>query len=107
ESIPRLFVVAGYNPRSAPRSCPPPGTPSRRRSDAELSEREPHPVTTSRLPDWLPRRLMTVDEVAELMHQSSRQVWRLIAAGKLPVVRVGRSARITPEALAALLGFSD
>jgi excisionase family DNA binding protein len=57
------------------------------------------------LPDWLPRRLMTVAEAAELLQQSPRQVWRLIADGRLQVTRVGRSVRVTPEAIAALLGL--
>jgi excisionase family DNA binding protein len=57
------------------------------------------------LPDWLPRRLMTVNEVAEIINASPRQVWRLIADGRLQVKRVGRSVRVTPEAVAALLGL--
>ena len=56
------------------------------------------------VPDWIPQRLMTVNEVAELLHQSCRQVWRLIADGRLQVVRIGRSTRVTPEAIAGLLG---
>ena len=64
-------------------------------------------MSASDLPEWLPRRLMTVDEVAELLHQSSRQVWRLIANGELPVVRIGRSVRINPQALATFLRISQ
>lgn len=60
---------------------------------------------TSSLPDWIPRRLMTVPEIAELLQQSPRQIWRLIANGRLQVVRVGGSTRVTPEAIAALLGL--
>jgi excisionase family DNA binding protein len=58
------------------------------------------------LADWLPRRLMTVAEAAELLQQSPRQVWRLIADGRLQATRVGRSVRVTPEAIAALLGLA-
>jgi excisionase family DNA binding protein len=49
--------------------------------------------------------LATVPEVAELLQQSERQIWRLIADGRLQVTKVGRSTRVTPEAIAALLGL--
>ena len=62
-------------------------------------------MTSPSLPDWIPRRLMTVDEAAELLQLSIRQTWRLIADGRLQVKRVGRSVRVTPEAIAALLGL--
>ncbi len=62
-------------------------------------------MTSVPLSDWLPRRLLTVPETAEVLQQSPRQVWRLIADGRLQVKRVGRSVRVTPEALAALLGL--
>jgi excisionase family DNA binding protein len=48
---------------------------------------------------------MTVDEAAELLQLSTRQTWRLIADGRLRVKRVGRSVRVTPESIAALLGL--
>ena len=60
---------------------------------------------TSSLPDWIPRHAMTVPEVAALLQQSPRQVWRLIADGRLQVAKIGRSTRVTPEAIAALLGL--
>ena len=62
-------------------------------------------MTPRSLPDWIPRRLMTVDEAAELLQLSTRQTWRLIADGRLQVKRLGRSVRVTPEAIAALLGL--
>jgi excisionase family DNA binding protein len=62
-------------------------------------------MTSRSLPDWIPRRLMTVDEAAELLQLSTRQTWRLIADGRLQVKRLGRSVRVTPEAIAALLGL--
>jgi excisionase family DNA binding protein len=62
-------------------------------------------MTPRSLPDWIPRRLMTVDEAAELLQLSIRQTWRLIADGRLQVKRLGRSVRVTPEAIAALLGL--
>ena len=39
-------------------------------------------------------RFLTVQEVAELMRVSSMTVYRLIKAGDLPAVRVGRSFRV-------------
>jgi excisionase family DNA binding protein len=62
-------------------------------------------MTPPPLPDWIPRRLMTVDEAAELLQLSTRQVWRLIADGSLQVKRFGRSVRVAPEAIAAVLGL--
>ena len=38
-------------------------------------------------------RFLTVQEVADLMRVSSMTVYRLIKAGDLPAVRVGRSCR--------------
>jgi len=54
------------------------------------------------LPDWIPQRLMTVKEVAELLQLSNRQIRRLIATHQLEAINVGRSVRISPEALASL-----
>ena len=59
---------------------------------------------TAPLPDWIPQRLMTVQEVAELLQISERQVRRLLADHQLQETRVGRSVRISPEALVAFLG---
>jgi hypothetical protein len=57
------------------------------------------------LPEWMPRRLMNVAEVADLIHQSPRQTWRYVADGRLEVIRLGDSVRATPEAVAKLLGL--
>jgi excisionase family DNA binding protein len=59
--------------------------------------------TSPSLPAWLPRRLVTLAEAAELAHVSVRHLRRLIAKGKLEATRVGRTVRLTPEALAALI----
>ena len=42
-------------------------------------------------------------EAAELAHVSVRHLRRLIAEGKLEPTRVGRTVRLTPEALADLI----
>ena len=60
-------------------------------------------MTASRR-DWIPQRLMTVQEVAELLQISERQIRRLLADHQLQETRVGRSVRISPEALVAFLG---
>ena len=39
-------------------------------------------------------RFLTVQEVADLMRVSSMTIYRLIKAGDLPAVRVGRSFRV-------------
>ena len=54
-------------------------------------------------PEWLPRRLLTVAEVADLLKISRRHVRRLIADGRLHVIRLGRAVRIRPESVAALV----
>ena len=54
-------------------------------------------------PDWLPRRVVTVAEAAELLHVSVRHLRRLIAKGELESTRVGEAVRLSPEALASLV----
>lgn len=46
---------------------------------------------------FLDARFLTVGEVARLMRVSKMTVYRLIKAGELPAVRVGRSYRIREE----------
>ena len=41
-------------------------------------------------------RFLTVQEVADMLRVSSMTVYRLIKAGDLPAVRVGRSFRVLP-----------
>ncbi|MBX3406392.1 MAG: helix-turn-helix domain-containing protein [Phycisphaeraceae bacterium] len=50
-----------------------------------------------------PRRLLTVNQAAELLAISVRSVWRLISLGELAKVQVGRSVRITSESLDAFI----
>jgi len=47
---------------------------------------------------------MTVAEVAQLMRVSTMTVYRLIKAGELPAVRVGRSYRLRPSDVDHYLG---
>jgi len=47
--------------------------------------------------------LLTVDDVAKVLRLSLRTIRRLIAEGKLPVVRIGRAIRIRPQAVEAFL----
>ena len=49
-------------------------------------------------------RFLTVQEVADLMRVSSMTVYRLIKAGELPAVRVGRSFRVRDEDVDRYLG---
>ncbi|MEX2267236.1 MAG: helix-turn-helix domain-containing protein [Acidimicrobiia bacterium] len=46
---------------------------------------------------------MTVQEVADMLRVSSMTVYRLIKAGDLPAVRVGRSFRVLPADVDAYL----
>ena len=54
-------------------------------------------------PRTLRRSLLTAAEVARILNISLRSVRRLIKDGKLPIVHVGRSVRIRPEALEAFI----
>jgi len=51
-------------------------------------------------------RFLTVQEVAELMRVSTMTVYRLIKAGDLPAVRVGRSFRVPEQAVHEYLDSS-
>lgn len=49
---------------------------------------------------------LTVAEVAEIMRVSKMTVYRLVHAGDLPAVRVGRSFRVHEKAVNEYLGSS-
>jgi excisionase family DNA binding protein len=49
-------------------------------------------------------QLLTTDQVLEYLHLNLKTVYRLIKAGKLPAVRVGRQWRFKKRDLDALLG---
>ena len=51
----------------------------------------------------LSHRLLTIQDVAEFLQVSTRTVRRLIDTGELAAVRIGRSVRVRPEALQALI----
>lgn len=51
-------------------------------------------------------RLLTVNEVADVMRVSKMTVYRLIHAGELPAIRVGKSFRVPQGALNQLLESS-
>lgn len=51
-------------------------------------------------------RLLTVNEVADVMRVSKMTVYRLIHAGELPAIRVGKSFRVPQGALDQLLDTS-
>ncbi len=48
-------------------------------------------------------RFLTVAEVAELVRVSRMTVYRLVQAGELPAVRVGKSYRVPEAAVDAFL----
>ena len=70
---------------------------------ASLASQGDRPGTDLFLPAWLPRRLVTLVEAAELLQVSVRHLRRLIAKGELEPTRVGGTVRLSPEALAALI----
>jgi len=51
-----------------------------------------------------PARFLTVAEVADLLRVSSMTVYRLIEAGDLRALRVGKSFRINTDDLEQFLG---
>jgi excisionase family DNA binding protein len=48
-------------------------------------------------------RLLTVAEVAEMLRVSNMTVYRLLKAGELPSVRIGKSFRVREDDLDAYL----
>lgn len=54
-------------------------------------------------------QFVTVAEVADLMRVSKMTVYRMIHAGELPAMRVGKSFRVPQSAVTALIeaGLSD
>ncbi len=60
--------------------------------------------TKAAWPTWLPSRLLTIEDVAEILQANPRTVRRMIDAGKLGrVPGMGRLVRVRPEDLLALL----
>ncbi len=47
--------------------------------------------------------LLTIQDVANRLQVSGRTIHRLIDAGELTAIRIGRSVRVSEEALKALL----
>lgn len=62
------------------------------RDDSRDDDRQPEQVSLS-------GSFLTVAEVAALMRVSKMTVYRLVHAGDLPAVRVGRSFRVPEEAV--------
>lgn len=48
-------------------------------------------------------RLLTVGEAAYALNIGKRSLWRLIASGELPSVRIGRSVRVPIEGIDRLI----
>jgi excisionase family DNA binding protein len=59
--------------------------------------------SSSTLPTGLPRPLLTVTDVAEILNLHPRSIRRMIAGGRLPVVRLGGAVRVRPEAVEELI----
>lgn len=45
------------------------------------------------------RRLLTVMDVARMLNVSKAQMFRILKAGQIPVVKIGRLSRLRPEAV--------
>ena len=52
-------------------------------------------------------RLLTIKDVAERMQVSCRTIHRLVGNGDLKVIHIGRSVRVSEEALKAFLNQGD
>lgn len=50
-----------------------------------------------------PPPLLTYQDAAKRLHVTDRTVWQLVADGKLPAVRFGRSVRIDPADLSTFI----
>jgi excisionase family DNA binding protein len=44
-------------------------------------------------------RLLTVMDVARMLNVSKAQMFRILKAGQIPVVKIGRLSRLRPEAV--------
>ena len=53
------------------------------------------------------QRLLTAADAADRLNLSLRSVRRMIKDGRLPIVRLGRTVRIRPEALEKLIAASE
>jgi excisionase family DNA binding protein len=54
-------------------------------------------------PVWLPRRLLTIEDLAEILQISRRTARRMIDSGRLPRAPLGRFVRVRPEAVLDLI----
>jgi excisionase family DNA binding protein len=64
-------------------------------------------MTSSIEPIFDPQeRLLRVTQVADRLQVSPRTIWRLIEDGRISVIRIGRSVRVHPDAVTALLNNS-
>ena len=50
------------------------------------------------------KELITEQEQAKLLHCSARHVWNLRKRRLIPVIKLGRSVRYDPEAVARAMG---
>lgn len=75
----------------------------RRRVGAAFTEEATAPMHRPTRESAPRRPLLTVPQFARQTTTSERSVWRWIAAGHLPVVRLGRAVRIDPDQLDAIL----
>jgi excisionase family DNA binding protein len=66
------------------------GLPRRKRPKPGIGNEEREPL----------ERLLTVDQLAELWQVSQRTIRRMIADGRLPVIRLGRAIRIAAKVAA-------
>jgi len=77
-----------------PDACP------ERLNSVELGQREGNEAHMTKTPE----KLLTVDEVAEILQVSPTTVYRRIQAGELPAIKLGhRQVRIKPEDLEAYI----
>lgn len=58
-------------------------------------------------PTTVPARAMTAADLADALHLSVRTIRRMIAAGEVRVIRLGRSVRVPMEEVNRILGHHD
>jgi excisionase family DNA binding protein len=54
-------------------------------------------------PIWLPRRLLSIDDLSRIFQVSPRTARRMVDSGRLPRAPLGRLVRVRPETVLALL----
>ena len=63
-------------------------------------------TVTTQADDQLPRRLLNITQLAELLGVNTRHVRRLVAERRIPFIKWGRLLRFDPDEIVDWLGYN-